>query len=336
MSKTKVFVVEDESIVARDIQVCLEGMGYEVAGTAASGLDALKLVGETRPGAVLMDIMLQGEMDGIETAELIRTRYNIPVIFLTAYDDDTILGRAKLTGPFGYIIKPFEDKDLRLAIEVASYKHKMEEELRLSREQYRSILETAGAIPWEMDTVAAMFRYLGPQTEAILGYRPEKLRDFNDFLDHVPEDHKDEVRRFYLTVGEERAGTQVEYPFTSSEGETIWLKDTGTISAPEEGGGVLRGFMLDISWRKFAEEEMERYITDLQAALEKIRTLQGMLPICAWCKKIRDDKGYWQQVEIYIEDHSDAAFTHSMCPDCKSRMETELGEYKEGGPEAEG
>jgi PAS domain S-box-containing protein len=329
MKKTRVFVVEDESIVARDIQVCLEGMGYEVAGTAASGKDALKGVAEARPGVVLMDIMLQGSMDGIETAELIRSSYNIPVIFLTAYDDDTILGRAKLTGPFGYIIKPFEDKDLRLAIEVAGYKHQMEEELRLSREQYRSILETAGAIPWEMDTGAGRFRYIGPQTDSILGYGPGELSDFMEFLSHVPEDNKEEVRRFYLTPGKERAGTQIEYPFISQAGEEIWLKDTGSIYVPDDN--ILRGFMLDITWRKFAEEEMERYINDLQEALEKIRTLQGMLPICAWCKKIRDDKGYWQQVEVYIEDHSKAAFTHSMCPECKSRMEGELGEYKKGG-----
>ena len=140
MSPTSLLVVEDESIVAMDIKHRAEGLGYRVVGIAASGEDAIKLAREEKPDLVLMDIVLKGEMDGIEAAEVIREEMNIPVVYLTAYSDEKTLSRAKLTGPFGYIIKPFEDRELHSAIEVALYKHKMDSKLRESEERYRPSL----------------------------------------------------------------------------------------------------------------------------------------------------------------------------------------------------
>ncbi len=92
---------------------------------------------------------------------------------------------------------------------------------------------------------------------------------------------------------------------------------------------MLQGVLLDITRRKEAEIEREKLITDLQDALAKIKTLKGLLPICAWCKKVRDDNGYWKQVEQYIQEHSEAEFTHGMCPDCQSKMEKELHKKKQ-------
>ena len=154
MDAARILVVEDESLIARDLSTCLAQMGYHVSGTAASGAEALREVEQHSPDLVLMDIILSGEMDGIKTAEEIRNRFNTPVIYLTACSDDVILNRAKITEPFGYIIKPFEDNELHMTIEMALYKHKMEQELKLSREQFRTLLESAGVIPWEMDAQA--------------------------------------------------------------------------------------------------------------------------------------------------------------------------------------
>jgi len=136
-----------------------------------------------------MDIVIKGEMDGIETAGQIRSRFEVPVVYLTAYADEKTLERAKITGPFGYIMKPFEETDLKVAVEIGLYKAKL-------------------------------------------------------------------------------------------------------------------------------EAERERLITELQEALGKVKTLSGLIPICAWCKKIRDDKGYWQAVEQYIQEHSRAEFSHGICPEC--------------------
>jgi len=330
MEATRVFVVEDESLIARDIMNSLEHMGYKVTGTAASGADALRMVEQTTPDLVLMDIVLQGDMDGIETAEKVRSRFNIPVIYLTACSDDIALDRAKLTEPFGYIVKPYEEEELHLAIEMAIYKHQMEEEIRLSREQYRTLLESAGAIPWELDPDTGCFNYMGPQSRTVLGFSPEDISDLGDFIARVPKEHAKRVREFYLRAYKKDESAEIEYPFTTSTGDQVWLRDTGTLSHTADGGHSLRGFILEITRRKLAEDQREMYIAELQQALEKIKALHGMLPICAWCKKIRDDHGYWKQVEIYLEEHSEAEFTHSMCPECKNHMEAELKDIPRG------
>ena len=192
MEKARILVVEDEVIVAMDIATTLRNIGHEVTDTVPSGGQAIASAKENRPDVILMDIGLKGEMDGIQTAEQIRSQYSIPVIFLTAYADEKTLERAKITAPCGYLTKPFEETDLRIAIEVSLYRAKL-------------------------------------------------------------------------------------------------------------------------------ESEREALIKELQEALAKIKTLSGLIPICAWCKKIRDDKGYWQAVEEYIQEHSKAEFTHGMCPECEKK-----------------
>lgn len=145
MSKTNVLVVEDESIVAKDIQQSLIKLGYHVVGTAPTGERALALAEEFQPDIVLMDIMLKGPMSGIEVAAEVKSRYGIPVIFLTAYADEGTLTRAKVTEPYGYIIKPFKEIDLHTSIEMAMYKHKKESEILKDREILYSIVESKEA-----------------------------------------------------------------------------------------------------------------------------------------------------------------------------------------------
>ena len=116
---TAILIVEDESIVAADLAGKLRRLGYEVAGTAAGGEEAVALVCRLSPQLVLMDISLQGPMDGVEAADAIRRQCNVPVIYLTAHSDPATLARAKLTGPLGYILKPFDERDLAAQIELA-------------------------------------------------------------------------------------------------------------------------------------------------------------------------------------------------------------------------
>ena len=137
MTNTRVLIVEDEALSARILHDCLQQLGYSVLGMAFSGEEAVQRVAETQPDLVLMDIKLQGEMDGVQAAEQIRTRFDIPVIYLTGCSDDATLQRAKLTEPYGYILKPFETRELHTHIEIALYKHATEKSLR----QYRDQLE---------------------------------------------------------------------------------------------------------------------------------------------------------------------------------------------------
>ncbi|MCX6993380.1 MAG: response regulator [Kiritimatiellaeota bacterium] len=140
MANARILIVEDESIVAKDIQNSLTGMGYTVAGIVAFGEEAVERVGALKPDLILMDVMLKGAIDGIEAAERIRREHSVPVIYLTAYTDDDTLRRAKVTEAFGYLLKPFEDRELRTTIEMALYKHTMERKLRESREWMETTL----------------------------------------------------------------------------------------------------------------------------------------------------------------------------------------------------
>lgn len=141
MSKVKILVVEDESIVSKDIQHSLKRLGYIVCGAASTAEKAVDLVAEEKPDIVLMDIMLKGDMNGIEAAEIVKREYHIPVIFLTAYADEVTLAKAKVTEPYGYIIKPFKEIDLHTSIEMALYKHKKEKEVEKERDLLYSLVE---------------------------------------------------------------------------------------------------------------------------------------------------------------------------------------------------
>lgn len=141
MSKIKVLVVEDESIVSKDIQQSLKRLGYAIAGASATGEKAIELATQEKPDIVLMDIMLKGDMNGIEASEIIKRDLHIPVIFLTAYADEATLSKAKVTEPYGYIIKPFKEIDLHTAIEMALYKNQKEQEVKKERDLLYSLVE---------------------------------------------------------------------------------------------------------------------------------------------------------------------------------------------------
>ena len=125
----QILVVEDEIIVARNIQNLLENLGFNVPAVVSSGEEAVKKTAEIHPDLVLMDIKLDGDIDGIEAANQIHHSLHAPIVYLTAYADDEILRRAKITEPYGYIIKPLEERELQSNIEIALYKHKMENKL---------------------------------------------------------------------------------------------------------------------------------------------------------------------------------------------------------------
>ncbi len=140
----RILIVEDEMIVSLELTERLKVLGYEVTDTVSSGEEALKSIGETFPDLVILDIMLAGKMDGIETAEIIKEKFHIPTIFLTAYADKQTLDRAKIATPYGYIIKPFEERELHTNIEIALYKHKTDLLLREKDKWLTTILYSMG------------------------------------------------------------------------------------------------------------------------------------------------------------------------------------------------
>ena len=130
MDKRKILVVEDEFVTASEIRARLTDMGFEVPAAVDTGPDAIKMAEELKPDIVVMDITLKGKMTGIEAAEQIRTRFDIPVVFLTAHSDDKTVEKAVVTEPFGYLIKPLDERALRTTIQMALYKSKTEREIK--------------------------------------------------------------------------------------------------------------------------------------------------------------------------------------------------------------
>lgn len=144
MSNAQILVVEDEAIVAKNIQRELTSMGYAVPTLAASGEEALRKAAETHPDLVLMDISLKGGMDGVQTAEYMHARFGVPVVYLSAYADEGTLQRAKGTGAFGYLLKPYEERELQTTIEIALQKHKLEAALREMHQGLAATLRSIG------------------------------------------------------------------------------------------------------------------------------------------------------------------------------------------------
>jgi len=192
-ARTRILIVEDEAIVACDLQSRLESFGYEVVGIAVSGEQAMRLAEESSPDLVLMDIQLRGRSDGIQVAEQLRAANRAGIIFLSAHSTEDMLKRAKLTEPLAYLLKPYQERELRISIDLALYKR---------------------------------------QAEAM----------------------RDEL------------------------------------------------------------------IRQLEKALAEVKTLRGLIPICAWCRKLRSDDGFWLSVEQYLRARTDADFTHGICPDCLKKQ----------------
>jgi len=137
----KILIVEDERIISEDIKKRLQKLGYSVPSIARTGEEAVQKTKVLRPDLVLMDIVLEGEMDGIEAAAHIKSLCEIPIVYLTAYADQKTLERAKITEPYGYIIKPFDDRDLHITIDIGLHKHRMERKLKETEERLRKTLE---------------------------------------------------------------------------------------------------------------------------------------------------------------------------------------------------
>jgi len=170
-----ILVVEDESIIALDIKATLQALGFEVQAIASSGQEAIDKSRRFLPDLVLMDIHLRGEMDGIEAIQRIRSEVDVPVIYLTAYADPGTVQRARETAPYGYLLKPFEQRELQIVIEMALHRHEMQRKLRESERWLAATLRSIG------DSVIAAdgewrVRFMNPAAEKLTGWQAHEAR----------------------------------------------------------------------------------------------------------------------------------------------------------------
>jgi two-component system, NtrC family, response regulator AtoC len=188
MRRATIMVVEDEIVLALELEEKLSDMGYLVVARATSGEEALEKAEQLRPDLILMDIRLDGDLDGIEVARLIGARYHFPVVYLTAYADEKTLQRATLTEPFGYLVKPYSERELRITVEMALHKAVMERQLRESEERFRTIFESAEDFVFLKDRSLAythvnpaMARFLGISGAEAVGKTDKELFSAEEF-----------------------------------------------------------------------------------------------------------------------------------------------------------
>jgi PAS domain S-box-containing protein len=178
MVASKILIVEDEGIVGLELSQALDKMGYDVMPVVTSGNDAIGSVVVDRPDLILMDIRLDGELDGIETARRIRDDFSIPVIYLTAYSDENTIQRAKITESFGYLLKPFDERSLRAAIEMALYKSQREREA-MAEHEWNSVIVTNLQEGRIITDIKGTIRYINPVAAAMLGRTEGECHDRN-------------------------------------------------------------------------------------------------------------------------------------------------------------
>lgn len=253
MGSTKILIVEDEKIVALDIQKQLEKSGYEVCGIFGSGEETLHTFDDLNPDIVLMDIQLQGKMDGVETAAKIKETYHTPVIFLTAYADDNTLDRAKIIEPFGYITKPFEERALRTTIEMALYKSAMDKKLLDSEEKYRRFFEEDLSGDFIFNPEGGL-EDCNNAFITLLGF-PDKQTALSTDINSFFIDTETRVK-FWSDLRSKQTVRLNEYRLETFKGEvvTVLANVIGSFRDGELFQG--KGYFLDITHRKELEEQL--------------------------------------------------------------------------------
>jgi PAS domain S-box-containing protein len=267
MSHERILIVEDEKITASELYEHLQQFGYQPLGPCASGEEAITSAHALHPDAVLMDIALEGPMDGIRAAEAIRSICPCPVIYVTAHSDQATLDRAKVTELFGYVLKPINERELYIAIEIALHRHKLEEKLRESEERYRAAIENSNdgvAITQEGKHVYVNHKFL-----EMFGYSdPEEI--LNKSIADAPHIHPDNVERIVEWNTERLRGETVplryEHKAIHKDGRTIYV-ELSSAKIMYQGKVASLSYMRDITERKQAEELFRQLFQRLPVAI---------------------------------------------------------------------
>jgi PAS domain S-box-containing protein len=297
--RVNILVVEDERIVARDIRRIIEGFGYIVPAIVSTGEKAVQEAKNLHPDLVLMDIVLEGKMTGIDAAEEIRNRFSIPVIYLTAYSDRDTVKSAKETMPYGYLLKPVNEDELRTTVETALYKHKMEMTLVESERRYRLLAENIADVIWTMD-MNMQFTYISPSVTALSGRTPDEFIELGidkcltpDSLNIINKVFKEETSIEASGSGDPSRTRMLELELVRKDGSIIWIEcRVSSLRAPDGRMVGVLGAICDITNRKRAKEKLEQSYRKLQ------ETLEGIINTLALTVEIRDPYTAGHQLRV--------------------------------------
>ena len=272
--RKRILVVEDEVVIAKDVQISLEKLGYEVCGSAASGEEAIRKVEQEKPDLVLMDIVLKGDMDGIETASRVSFLYDIPVVYLTSYSNEKMLKRAKITEPYGYMLKPFSERELHTTIEIALYKHKMESMLKSREAWFSTTLKSIGDGVITTDQTGRV-TFMNRVAEGLTGWKQEEAlgESLRNVFHIVDEETGSQVESSVSKIIQD--GVSVEMSnhtmLINRDGMQIPIDNSGAPLRNEKGDiiGVVLVFH-DITARKLSEQTLRRLERKLRVMFQSV------------------------------------------------------------------
>ncbi|HEX3035879.1 MAG TPA: response regulator [Thermodesulfobacteriota bacterium] len=273
MANEKILVVEDEYNFAQYLNTILKSLGYNVSGVARSGEEAIQKVTETEPDLVLMDIMLKGSIDGVKVAEQIRTNFDIPVVYLTAHTEDELFKRAKITEPFGYLLKPFEKKELRTTIEIALYRHKLGKRLKESERWLSTTLKSIGDAVIATDA-EGLIRFINPVAESLTGWKHEEAlgRDLKEVFNIINEETRAIAENPVAKAIWEGVVTGLANHtiLISKDGTEIPIADSAAPIKDERGNisGVVMVFR-DVTRQRQMEESLRKAHDELEVQVQE-------------------------------------------------------------------
>jgi PAS domain S-box-containing protein len=280
MSSGSILIVEDESVIAAQLQQVLSRFGYSIVGKATSGEDAIAQAEALHPDLVLMDTRLIGKMDGAEAARQIHTNYDIPIVYLTAYADDARLQIAKDSEPYGYLVKPVQDRELYATIEMAFTKHQLVRKLQESEARYKTISELASDFAYSFQISADGSYSLDWITDAfsrITGYKPESLF-LNDAWKSivVPIDISVIIRHVDELVSGRK--DSCEFRLTTPNGVLKWLHNSARPIWNTVQKRVVRidGAASDITEQKLANDALHNSFSEAELYLRRLNTLRNI------------------------------------------------------------
>jgi len=311
----RILIVHGDRAVTGDLTHRLTALGFSVAGSTTTEASARTLLPQGRVDVLLVQLDPGGDTEDI------RRRWPIPVVFLTAIIDEATLRRCGLPGPFGYVLAPYADRELRMNIEMALVSETVRTSTYALEERFFAV---------SIDLLCCLdfngyFKRLNPAWERTLGFTRAELMS-KPFIQFVHPDDRARTRAQNRSVRRGGQALGFENRYLCQDGSYRWLLWN---AAPDSEHGVIYSVARDVTERKRAEDERERMLDQLQTALAEVSTLQDILPICAYCKKIRDDENYWQSVEAYISHRTNATFSHGICPTCyETEVEPQLRRFR--------
>jgi DNA-binding response OmpR family regulator len=300
-----ILLVEDEPIIASQLEKRLTIIGHTVVGHASDGMESISMAKQSMPDLILMDIIMPGEIDGIQAAEIIIRDYDIPIIFLTALGDDETVSRAKATNPYAYILKPYHMSEVTAAIDVALHRKAQERELLASEEQMRHIVEChddvfmilvgEGIVRYAN---AAALRLFGGEKEQVTGTPFSRL--FVKIDENTVSQH---IAALLKNVTEQRAGEVEDSIIVNIRGNndcSVKIRLAGRFSKA--------GPFICVTAR-LCESKKE-----------------DLVAICSHCKKVRCNDEHWEEIESFLTDRLNKLLTHSICPACIKQYYPDLEE----------